>query len=113
VGTAIHGKFVIDSSPASAKSYINMKPKKNIEGVYCIFKKWESRCLFLFSKKQRILGDGITSESRASKMVSGIGSGLNSSGTKLLRTLLIIGASNEGHTFRKSNLNNENGERHL
>jgi hypothetical protein len=47
-----------------------------------------------------LIRDGLTSESKASKTASGIGSGQNSSGTKLLRTLLINDAPNEGHTCK-------------
>lgn len=45
---------------------------------------------------------GQTSISRASSTASGIGSGQNSSGAKLLSTLLISGAPNVGQTFLKN-----------
>ena len=64
-------------------------------------------------KKVMAFQGGITSESKASRIVSGTGSGLNSSGTKLSRTLLIIGTPNVGHTFRKIYLNSEYGESHF
>lgn len=50
------------------------------------------------------------SESRVSKMASGIGSGQNSSGTKLLKTLLMIGTPKVGHTFKDQNFRRVYGE---
>lgn len=46
------------------------------------------------------MADILTSESSDSITEFGIGSGQNSSGTKLIKTLLISGAENVGQTFK-------------
>jgi hypothetical protein len=56
VGTAIHGKFVIDSSPASAKSYINMKPKKILSEFIAYLRNGKAMSFFVFEKAKASWG---------------------------------------------------------